>query len=63
MSAGPIQDVTFGTALTISLNSYYDVLKVHLGGIGAGEYLQLKLVADAIDVSKDDYPWYSLLNL
>jgi hypothetical protein len=63
MASGPIQDVSFGTALSISLNSYYDVLKFYLGGFGANEYLQLKLFADTIDISAKDYPWYSQTNL
>lgn len=62
MATNPIQDVTFGTALQLSLNNYYDLLKAQVGGLNANEYLQLKLVADVLDMSTD-YPWFSLLQL
>ena len=63
MSSGPITDITFGSALTISLNNYYDLLKDQVGGLKAEEFLQLKLVADALDLSQTNYPWFSLHNL
>src|SRR3974377_1168414 len=63
MASSPVQDVTFGQALSISLNNYYDLLKGQVGTLAADEYIQLKLVADAIDISRKKYPWYSNYNL
>jgi hypothetical protein len=64
----PIQEVKFGTALKISLDNYYDLLKEQIGKLNAEEYLQLKLVADSIDISDKDfkdkgYKWFSYYNL
>jgi hypothetical protein len=64
----PVQPVSFGTALNISLNNYYDLLKAHIGGLAANEYLQLKLIADPVDISDTDaskggYRWWSYYNL
>ncbi|WP_332819949.1 hypothetical protein [Sphingopyxis sp.] len=64
----PIQDVSFGTALKISLDNYYDLLKAQVGGLATEEYLQLKLVADTIDLSdkkasEGGYIWWSYYNL
>ncbi|MGV1957776.1 hypothetical protein ACQZ5G_14825 [Agrobacterium sp. 22-214-1] len=55
MPASPVREVDFGTALKISLDNYYDLLKTTIGGLGAQEFLQLKLVADTVDIS--DKPW------
>lgn len=67
-STSPVVDVTFGQALKISLDNYYDLLKASVGGLKANEYLQLKLVADPVDISDDDaakkgYRWWSFYNL
>ena len=65
----PVQDITFGQALTISLNNYYDLLKTQVGGLKANEFLQLKLVADLVDISPEKkasdggYVWNSYYNL
>lgn len=64
----PIKDVTFGTALTISLDNYYDLLKAQVGALSTEEYLQLKLVADTVDLSdkkasEGGYVWWSYYNL
>src|SRR5579872_2440239 len=64
----PIQPISFGDAMQISLNNYYDLLKVQAGGLGANEFLQLKLVADAVDISDiqpngGKYEWFSYYNL
>lgn len=63
MSENPIQDVPFGTALKISLDHYYDILRANVGNLGSEEYLQLKLVADAVDISEGRYPWFSYYSL
>jgi len=64
----PVLPVPFGDAMKISLNNYYDVLKQNIGGLGASEFLQLKSVADIVDISKtknddDGYEWYSYYNM
>lgn len=64
----PVQEVPFGQALQISLNNYYDLLKVQSGSLQAEELMQLKLVADPLDislplVSDGRYEWYSYHNL
>jgi hypothetical protein len=64
----PVTDVPFGQAMQISLNNYYDLLKAQAGGLGADEFLQLKLVADSIDISAPAekggiYEWFSYYNL
>lgn len=68
-AGSPVKDITFGEASTITLNNYYDLLKAQVGSLQAGEFLQLKLVADVIDVSLDKkaseggYVWFSYHNL
>lgn len=64
MPSSPVRDVDFGTALAISLNNYYDLLKLQVGGLRADEFLQLKLVADSVDISPKKvedrgYRWFS----
>jgi hypothetical protein len=64
----PVQPVTFGDAMQISLNNYYDILKANAGSLGANELLQLKLVADIIDITdkknkEGGYEWFSFYNL
>lgn len=59
----PIKDITFGSALNITLNNYYDLLKNQVGGLATEEYLQLKLVADTLDISEEKYKWFSYYNL
>jgi hypothetical protein len=64
----PVTDVPFGQAMQISLNNYYDLLKAQAGGLGADEFLQLKLVADSVDISAPAekggiYEWFSYYNL
>ena len=59
----PVRPVPINTALSVSLNNYYDILKNQIGGLQEEEYLQLKLVADPIDVSATDYPWFSYYGL
>lgn len=68
MPSSPVQEVKFGTALKISLDNYYDLLKTQVGGLNTDEYLQLKLVADSIDITNREfkekgYKWYSYYNL
>jgi hypothetical protein len=57
-----VYPITPSQALNLSLNSYYDLLKNQMGGLQANEYLQLKLVADPVDIGTK-YPWYSQYNL
>lgn len=65
----PVKPVDFGTALKFSLDNYYDLLKTQVGGLKADEFLQLKLVADTIDISPEKkaseggYQWFSYYNL
>src|SRR5690349_5249101 len=63
MADSPIKEVPFSQALTVSLNNYYDLLKSQVGGLATEEYLQLKLVADALDISETKHKWYSYYNL
>lgn len=67
-AASPVQDISFGEALNVSLNNYYDLLKASVGGLAANEYLQLKLVADPVSLndqkaSAGGYRWWSYWNL
>lgn len=66
--ANPIQDIEFGTALKISLDNYYDLLKLKIGNLGSNEFLQLKLFADSVDinpkpVADKGYKWWSYHNI
>ena len=63
MATSPVKDVPFGEALKISLNNYYDLLKLQLGTLTSEEYLQLRLAADAVDISEERYRWFSYYNL
>lgn len=68
MPSSPVEDITFSQALNVSLNNYYDLLKKQVGGLTTEEYLQLKLVADTIDISYEEasaggYKWWSYYNL
>src|SRR4051812_21079287 len=55
MAESPIKEIPFGDALKISLDNYYDLLKTQIGGLNADEFLQLKLVADSLDLSDKKY--------
>lgn len=65
----PVEDISLPQALSITLDNYYDLLKAQVGSLQAGEYLQLKLVADLLDLSVDKkaslggYIYFSYLNL
>src|SRR5205809_6652647 len=63
MATSPVKDVTFGQALKLSLNNFYDVLKEQVGKLGTDEYFQLRAIADTIDISETDYPFFSYYNL
>jgi len=68
MPSSPVQEVKFGAALKISLDHYYDLLKAQIGKLNSEEFLQLKLVADSIDLSDKEfkdkgYKWFSYYNL
>lgn len=68
MPSSPVQEVKFGTALKISLDHYYDLLKAQIGKLNSEEFLQLKLVADSVDLSDKEfkdkgYKWFSYYNL
>ena len=62
----PIKDVTFGEGMEISFDHYYELLKNQTGSLGAKEFLQIKLVADGIDISPNtaqgSYKWFSYYN-
>lgn len=65
MADNPIREVTLNSALNISLDNYYDLIKAQVGGLRSDEFLQLKLVADTVDISdqkkasEGGYVWYS----
>lgn len=62
----PIKDVTFGQGMQISFDHYYELLKNQTGSLGSKEFLQIKLVADGIDISpstdEGSYKWFSYYN-
>lgn len=45
MADSPMKEIAFGEAPKASLDNYA-LLKEHVGGLAADEYLQLKLVVD-----------------
>ena len=47
----PVKDVTFGEALKISLDHYYDLLKARAGDFDEKQFLQLQLASNIIDLS------------
>jgi hypothetical protein len=61
----PVEDVTLGEAMKISLDHYYELLKKNAGGLEENEFLQLRLISDPVDVSNKDegYTWFSKYNL
>jgi len=63
MPTSPVQDVTFGQAMKVSLNHFYDVLKEQVGKLESEEFFQLRAIADAIDIAEKDYPFFSYYNL
>jgi len=64
----PVQPVSLSSALKISLDNFYDLLKGH-AGVAQNELLQLRLSADLLDISDDKlaskggYKWFSYHNL
>jgi hypothetical protein len=58
-----VRPIQFGEALKVSLDNYYDLLKTQVGGLGADEFLQLKLVADPVDLDDAKYRYWSNYNL
>jgi len=58
-----VQPIQISEALSISLNNYYDLLKQQVGGLAANEFLQLKLVADPVDVNDQKYRFFSMYQL
>ena len=63
VASSPVQPVTFGQGLTLSLDNYYDLLKASVGGLAVDEFLQLKLVADPVAISSVSYKWFSYYQL
>lgn len=69
--SSPVKEITFGQATKFSLDNYYEILKEKAGQLAAGELLQLKVVADTIDLTSDEnilaskggYTWFSYFNL
>jgi hypothetical protein len=55
--------ISLGSALKVTLDNYYDLLKTQVGGLNADEFLQMKLVADPLDISSESYPYWSMYNL
>lgn len=58
-----VRPISIPDALSISLNNYYDLLKMQVGGLVADEYLQLKLVADPVDIDDAKYRFFSMYEL
>lgn len=65
----PVRPISLSSALKISLDNYYDLMKTSVG-VANNEMLQLKLVADLLDISDDriipskgGYTWFSYHNL
>ncbi|MCA9075833.1 MAG: hypothetical protein KDA93_12420 [Planctomycetaceae bacterium] len=58
-----VRPVSLPDALSITLDNYYDLLKSQVGGLGADEFLQLKLVADPVDIDDERYRFFSLYQL
>jgi hypothetical protein len=58
-----VRPIELSEALKASLNNYYDLLKTQVGGLGADEFLQLKLVADVVDIDDEKYRYFSMYNL
>lgn len=54
-----VRPVSLPDGLNITLDNYYDLLKSQVGGLGADEYLQLKLVADPVDIDDERYRFFS----
>lgn len=52
--SSPVKEITFGQATKFSLDNYYEILKQKAGQLAAGELLQLKVIADTIDLSADE---------
>lgn len=63
IAGSPVQPVSFGQGLTLSLDNYYDLLKASVGGLAIDEFLQLKLVADPVAISSANYKWFSYYQL
>ncbi len=69
--ADQVQQIKLNDAMKITLDNYYDILKAQAGGLGAKEYIQVKLVADGVDISdkvlqnenETSYEWFSYRNL
>ncbi len=57
--ADEVREIPFGQAIKISLDNYYDLLKTNVGSLQAEEFLQLKLVADPLDINQDQYEFFS----
>ncbi len=64
----PVQPISLGSALQISLDNFYDLLKTN-AGVAQNELLQLRLAADLLDISDDipaskkGYVWFTYGNL
>ncbi|HEY4370025.1 MAG TPA: hypothetical protein VGN07_22520 [Steroidobacteraceae bacterium] len=69
-ASSPVKPIPLAEALKISLDNYYALLKIQVGSFQANEFLQLKLVADILDISgtwpanapagAHFYPWHSV---
>lgn len=54
LSVSPVKEISFGDALKISLDNYYDLPKTNIGGLATEEYIQLKQAADIVDLSPNE---------
>lgn len=63
----PVEQISLGSAVQITLDNYYDLLKKQSGNLGANEYLQLKISCDALDISESvdmgSYKFFSYYNM
>jgi hypothetical protein len=63
----PVEQISLGSAVQITLDNYYDLLKEQSGNLSAKEYLQLKISCDALDISESvdmgSYKFFSYYNM
>ena len=67
-ATSPIVPITMPQAAKLSLDNYYDLLKLNAASLQANEFLQLRIVAEPVDISNDKasqggYIWWSYSNL
>ncbi|WP_035613831.1 hypothetical protein [Haloferula sp. BvORR071] len=61
-ASSQVRPIPISGALQFTLSNYYDLLKLKVGSLNADEFVQLKLVADPVDLSAR-YKYYSMYGL